>query len=434
MKRIKFFVICLSVFAFNSSIAQVGFVATDVCYGSYSTLVAQHPGVNTADITYWCWYVNQYNDSVITYGDTLRRLFPTDGTFPVRLKIVTADTSYSMMSPVDVYVRSLPNANFTVENSCQGSNTVFYSTSTIASGSISQYKWDFNNDGVTDYLDNQPNPVSFNFGSPGMYVTKLEVVSDQGCISFTTRSTEIFPTPEAEFSVQNSCHGDNTIFTNLTTNGTVQYFLWEFGDGQIGTSNGNISHQYNNAGNFNTRLIAITSNNCKDTFNLSVIINPSPSVSINYSTGNPEIYEGGTLEVTANGDFNSLIWSNGQTSNPATLTQGGHYTVTVTNNAGCSNTEQFDIQTRSSGLQPSVSSNVITPNGDGINEYFIIENIGIYSKCEVSIYSMYGEKIYVSDYVYNNSWNSGDNPDIGAYYYIIDTDQGIYKGCINILK
>ncbi len=433
MKRIIFLVIILSVIAFKNSKAQVGFVATDVCFGSYSTLVAQHPGVNTSAITYWCWYVNQYNDSVITYGDTLRYLFPSSGNFPVRLKIVTSDTSYSMMSPVDVYVRSLPNANFTVGNACQGLNTQFQSTSTIGSGFISQYKWDFNNDGVTDFIDNQPNPVSFNFGSQGMYITRLEVVSDQGCVGVTTRSTEIFSTPEAEFSVQNSCQGDNTMFNNLTTNGPVQYFLWDFGDGQSGTSNGNISHQYDNTGNYNTRLIAVTSNNCKDTFNLYVAINPKPSVFFSFPNGNPQIYEGGSITVTATGDFNSLTWSNGQTSNPVTLTQGGHYTVTVTNNAGCNNTGQFDLMTLSFNGQPAITSNVLTPNGDGVNETFIIENVGIYSKCEVSIYTMYGERIYISDYVYQNTWN-GDGRDEGAYYYIIDTDQGIFKGCINILK
>lgn len=422
--------------SFQSSKSQVSFIATDECYGSYTTLVAQHPGINTSDILYWYWFFNNENDTIISYGDTLHYLFKAEGVYPVRLKIITASESYNMLQPLNVYVRPLPNANFTVNNACQGSNTIFSSTSVISQGYIKQFKWDFNNDGFIDYVDSLPNSVSFNFGAAGNYITKLEVVSDYGCVGITTKSVQIFPTPDVAFSYQNTCAGDMTQFTNHTIGGSVDYCIWDFGDGQSNVSNGNVTHQYNSGGNYNVRLIAVTNNNCRDTFSLNIPIYPQPNVNISFSNNNNNINEGGTIDVTANGDFTSLLWSTGQTTNPITLSQGGNYTVTVTNSFGCTNATSFNINMNMYNMttgQPVIESNTLTLNGDGINEMFIIQNIATFSKCKLSVYNIYGDRIYVSDYVYSNSWN-GNDLDEGAYYYILDTDKGIFKGCINILR
>ena len=40
--------------------------------------------------------------------------------------------------------------------------------------------------------------------------------------------------------------------------------------------------------------------------------------------------------------------------------------------------------------------NVITPNGDGINDYFQITNIDYYPNSEIKIYNRWGKRVYES--------------------------------------
>lgn len=84
------------------------------------------------------------------------------------------------------------------------------------------------------------------------------------------------------------------------------------------------------------------------------------------------------------------------------------------------------------------AANVITPNGDGYNDYWEIYNIENYAGFTVSIYSAIGELLYTTTDYENNKWNgkSGDRvlPD-GIYYYIITSphEDMAFEGIINLI-
>ena len=67
----------------------------------------------------------------------------------------------------------------------------------------------------------------------------------------------------------------------------------------------------------------------------------------------------------------------------------------------------------------------ISPNGDGINDFFQIVNIENFPNNRVTIYSRVGRKIFEATN-YKNDWNgnteNGSVPD-GSYYYQIDLNQ-----------
>lgn len=65
---------------------------------------------------------------------------------------------------------------------------------------------------------------------------------------------------------------------------------------------------------------------------------------------------------------------------------------------------------------------VITPNGDGRNEVFKIENIEHYKPVGVLIYGLWGELVYESE-DYQNDWTGDGLPD-GGYYYIVQLPNG----------
>jgi gliding motility-associated-like protein len=68
--------------------------------------------------------------------------------------------------------------------------------------------------------------------------------------------------------------------------------------------------------------------------------------------------------------------------------------------------------------------NFISPNNDGPNELWVVENIQTYPQCGIAIYDDKGVRVYEAK-PYQNNWDGTFNgkrlPD-GVYYYIIRCD------------
>ena len=110
------------------------------------------------------------------------------------------------------------------------------------------------------------------------------------------------------------------------------------------------------------------------------------------------------------------------------------YTVTVTTAEGCVDTEQVTVT-----VLPKVqASNVITMNGDGLNDKFIIKNIESYPDCHVKIFNRWGEMVFESR-GYKEPWDGTKNGQplpMAAYYYIIhlNNQEEPVSGSITIIK
>ncbi|NLA24351.1 MAG: T9SS type B sorting domain-containing protein [Bacteroidales bacterium] len=86
-------------------------------------------------------------------------------------------------------------------------------------------------------------------------------------------------------------------------------------------------------------------------------------------------------------------------------------------------------------IPPITIYNSFSPNGDGLNDYWIIDNC---DNCEVKVYNRNGNLVFESD---NNSvsWDGKYKnkrvPD-ATYYYVIDTKQNadVLKGSVTIIR
>lgn len=67
--------------------------------------------------------------------------------------------------------------------------------------------------------------------------------------------------------------------------------------------------------------------------------------------------------------------------------------------------------------------NLITPNGDGINETFIIDNLIYYPNTELYIYNRNNQLVFQSKN-YQNDWDASNSPD-GSYFYLLRFPDGI---------
>lgn len=104
----------------------------------------------------------------------------------------------------------------------------------------------------------------------------------------------------------------------------------------------------------------------------------------------------------------------------------GEYTITLTayNAAGCSL-----IASRKITAVPAFTlSNVITPNGDGKNDYFIVPA----PSSSLEIFNRWGKSVFKAT-DYQNDWGKGIAN--GTYFYVVDTPQGNHcKGWVEVLE
>jgi gliding motility-associated-like protein/uncharacterized repeat protein (TIGR01451 family) len=88
-------------------------------------------------------------------------------------------------------------------------------------------------------------------------------------------------------------------------------------------------------------------------------------------------------------------------------------------------------------VYPLVISNVFTPNGDGINDTFVIPGLETYSDTELTIINRWGNTIYQKTN-YKNDWD-GQGMVEGTYFYVLKAKNkaGVwdtYKGYVTLLR
>jgi len=82
-----------------------------------------------------------------------------------------------------------------------------------------------------------------------------------------------------------------------------------------------------------------------------------------------------------------------------------------------------------------VVPNVMTPNGDGMNDIFEIRYIDLYDVKKLTIYNRWGTIVYQSE-DYQNDWDGGNVSD-GVYFYVLElwkgTDNTNYYGNLTVI-
>jgi gliding motility-associated-like protein len=103
--------------------------------------------------------------------------------------------------------------------------------------------------------------------------------------------------------------------------------------------------------------------------------------------------------------------------------------------SGCTNEDTILVTVKTKILTPSG----FTPNGDGLNETWVLDGIEEYPNAEVKVFNRWGSEIFSTKNYANNPFNGKkDNADLpmGTYYYVIKTGDEIpnLTGYITIVR
>lgn len=242
------------------------------------------------------------------------------------------------------------------------------------------------------------------------------------------------------------CYSTNSNTLNLSGNvGNILRWISSTDNGVNWNSNSSTSNTLIISGLIQTTIFGaiIQSANCAiDTTNYLTInvlaqntVNAGPDVTISQG-------QSSTLNGSGNGVPLWLQASSGLDNtgilNPiATPDVSTNYILTITDINSCINSDTVLITVLPLTFNGIISS-VFTPNGDGINDYWYIENIKYYPENEVTVYNIYGNTVF-SKKGYNNDWqgtyNDAPLPD-GTYFYVVkinDSNSGL-KGSLDILR
>jgi len=107
----------------------------------------------------------------------------------------------------------------------------------------------------------------------------------------------------------------------------------------------------------------------------------------------------------------------------------GSYTIIVKDQCLYADTLTIDINSIDCDI---LAPNVVTPNGDGVNDYFKINGLNNFPGSSLIVYNRWGNKLYSND-DYKNDWSP--NVADGTYFYIVNVSDGrILKGFFEVFK
>lgn len=296
------------------------------------------PGLPPLTIVNWQW---DFGDgSPVSGVQDPSHVYSASGSYDVEL-IVTNDLGCTDTSWSTVWISPPPNVSFTFDNVCQDTLYTFADQSTIDTGQIVSWAWDFG-DGSPPV---QSQNATHMFLADEYFNVTLAAISDSGCPALLTQQVYVFPLPTVGFSPTDVCHGNVSSFTDLSTvtMGGLEFWQWGFGDGSTSVLQ-NPVHTYTDTGFYNVTLIAHTDSMCGDTVTQTVTVHPTPIVGFFNDTVCAELDMQFTdTSSIVSGTIASWSWYFGDGFQsamqhpPHVYALGGQYTASlaVASNLGC---------------------------------------------------------------------------------------------------
>lgn len=123
-----------------------------------------------------------------------------------------------------------------------------------------------------------------------------------------------------------------------------------------------------------------------------------------------------------------------------TALAAGTYMVEITGSNGCINSTIISVGLENDDDCTLKFYSGLTPNGDGINDLWIIDNIELHPENKVQIFNRWGEEVWFGEN-YNNTdvlWEglnkNGNEMTDATYFYVAEVGGKTYRGWVEITR
>ena len=178
----------------------------------------------------------------------------------------------SATGTVNVQVNAKPNIDIDLIkaiSACEPACNVEFKA--ISNSSGIDFSWKLGNGEVSQTT----NPKNLCYNTAGNYTIVLTGVDSKGCMATTEKMFEVYPTPNANFDIGTNGStwvNGTTQFTDMTTRGKIQTWLWTFGNPDITSSSQNPTFTYQDSGRYNVTLEVTSDKGCKSSISKKVIV------------------------------------------------------------------------------------------------------------------------------------------------------------------
>jgi gliding motility-associated-like protein len=342
---------------------------------------------------------------------------------------VTATDLCGYNAEASVTVTVFPDPDVTIiadpPGVCEG-----YSTTLTASGA-NTYMW--------TNLSSTTNPITV---YPATTTTYYVVGTDgNGCFGQDSIVIPVNPSPDVQFEATplEGCAPMNVQFNETSPDDNISQWSWHFGNGST-SSQENPSYTYSVEGTYDIILTLTNIYGCVSSDTLFDYINVWPQAVADFYTI-PEIGKTYDPTITFYSDYSSQYWrwifgDSEESSSPPPVVHTypsaeAHYdaTLIVYNDFGCNDTISKVIFIIDDIL---FFPNIITPNGDNVNDVLEITNADKYPSNLLQVFNRWGKLVFeMKDY--DNSWD-GDELADGTYYYIFHYIDKTHHSSLTILR
>ncbi|MEO5570103.1 MAG: gliding motility-associated C-terminal domain-containing protein, partial [Bacteroidia bacterium] len=366
-------------------------------------------------------------------GETTQTIVPNSaGIYTVTVSLGGGSCTSSASATVAMVTTPQPSLNN--ESRCSSSSQVLILDPGVNDPSYN-YQWYDNSGTAITGATNSTYTVPQPFVAGNYSVTITNTQNGTTCSGSASMTLTINPSATVSTtSDQVICEGSSASFTASSPN-TSPAFTWS-GPDSFSSSDPSISISNATTSNSGTYIVTVTdAGGCTGTDTVALTVNAAPDLTISASdTINNSIINVCEIDpfplLTANAPTAvTYQWTftnaSGGINNNFSMASSvqvnsqeyGIYTVEVTDANLCTSISTIEVAEEPCEIIPH---NVMTPNADGKNDIFWIDNIDTHPNNNVQIYNRWGNKVY-DESGYNNTtvkFTATDLPD-GTYYYLI---------------
>ena len=181
--------------------------------------IIQFESTSLGNIVTTNWDLGDGNSETLPSFD---HSYPLEGSYQVILAVIT-DEGCADTTTQNISVHPNPNAVFSLINACLVDDVNFMDQSTVNSGSITTWNWDFGDSNSATTQNAQ-----HGYAAAGTYAVELLVGTDFGCLDSVTKYVTVHPMPVADFTLTNACADTIATITDNSSivGGTITDWQW----------------------------------------------------------------------------------------------------------------------------------------------------------------------------------------------------------------
>lgn len=411
------------------------FTVPNICLPTGTGTFTESSTISSGSVTGWTW--NFGDATALGNGSPVSHTYAAGGQYQVTLTATSAaGCSKDTIKTVTVY--NNPTAGYTIASTgsiCSNLPITITNTTVVTGfGSVNKIEvyWDYLNNLTDKTVDNTPVTGGTYthqyavFGSPATKTYRVMIIaySGSGCTDQYFKDIVVNAAPVAQLAAIPPVCQELTPF--ILTQGTESAGLPGIGvySGPGITLSPLFSPAQAGQGIHTIRYTYTGTNGCSSFDEKTIEVYPTPIINAGPDL---KVLEGDavTLQPTQASNNLTYLWlpstylDDATKANPVCKpTNDITYTLTVRSADGCTASDDLFIKV----IRDFIVPNTFTPNNDGINDLWLIDNLDLYPNHRVQVFNRYGQLMFETKN-YSKPWDGtykGKPLPVGTYYYIIE--------------